>query len=92
MPARVKVVEEFKNAVGTCNWASPPPVVDLRLGTEDGSYVVVVKKLMQCALLNQEQTALSLSLSLSLPWWTCSWAQRTSAMLSWSKSWRSAPS
>ena len=52
VPARVKVVEEIKNAVGTCDWASPPPVVDLRLGTADGSYVVVIKKLLQCALLN----------------------------------------
>jgi len=57
VPARVKVVEEIKNAVGTCDWASPPPVVDLRLGTADGSYVVVIKKLLQCALLNSERGA-----------------------------------
>ena len=57
VPARVKVVEEIKNAVGTCDWASPPPVVDLRLGTADGSYVVVIKKLVQCALLNSERGA-----------------------------------
>ena len=57
VPARVKVVEEIKNAVGTCDWASTPPVVDLRLGTADGSYVVVIKKLVQCALLNSERGA-----------------------------------
>jgi hypothetical protein len=32
-------------------------VVDLRLGTADGSYVVVIKKLVQCALLNSERGA-----------------------------------
>ena len=56
VPARVKVVEEIKNAVGTCDCASPPPVVDLRLGiTEDGLYVVVIREVVQCALLNSER-------------------------------------
>ena len=52
MPAVVRVVEEIKNAVGSCDWASPP-VVDLRLGiTADDSLVVVIRELVQCALLN----------------------------------------
>jgi hypothetical protein len=57
VPARVRVVEEIKNAVGTCDWASPP-VVDLRLGiTADGSCVVVIREVVQCALLNSERGA-----------------------------------
>ena len=57
LPARVRVVEEIKNTVGTCDWASPP-VVDLRLGiTADGSYVVVIREVVQCALLNSERRA-----------------------------------
>ena len=57
VPARVRVVEEIKNAVGTCDWASPP-VVDLRLGiTADCSYVVVIREVVQCALLNSERRA-----------------------------------
>ena len=44
------VVEEIKNAVGTCCFASPPEV-DLRLGiTADGRYVVVIREVVQCAL------------------------------------------
>ena len=55
MPAVVRVVEEIKNAVGSCDWASPP-VVDLRLGiTADDSLVVVIRELVQCALLNSER-------------------------------------
>ena len=54
MPAVVRVVEDIKNAVGSCDWASPP-VVDLRLGiTADDSLVVVIRELVQCALLNSE--------------------------------------
>ena len=57
MPAVVRVVEEIKNAVGSCDWASPP-VVDLRLGmTADDSLVVVIRELVQCALLNSERGA-----------------------------------
>jgi hypothetical protein len=53
----VRVVEEIKNAVGTCAWASPP-VVDLRLGiTADGLYVVVIREVVQCALLNTKRKA-----------------------------------
>jgi hypothetical protein len=49
VPARVRVVEEIKNDVGTCDWASPP-VVDLRLGiTADCSYVVVIREVVQYA-------------------------------------------
>jgi hypothetical protein len=56
-PVVVRVVEEIKNAVGTCDWASPP-VVDLRLGiTADGSYVVVIREVVQCAFLNSERRA-----------------------------------
>ena len=57
MPVVVRVVEEIKNAVGTCAWASPP-VVDLRLGiTADGLYVVVIREVVQCALLNTKRKA-----------------------------------
>jgi hypothetical protein len=57
VPAVVRVVEEIKNAVGSCDWASPP-VVDLRLGiTADDSLVVVIRELVQCALLNSERGA-----------------------------------
>ena len=49
MPAVVRVVEEIKNAVGSCDWASPP-VVDLRLGmTADDSLVVVIRELVHSA-------------------------------------------
>ena len=57
VPVVVRVVEEIKNAVGTCAWASPP-VVDLRLGiTADGLYVVVIREVVQCALLNTKRKA-----------------------------------
>jgi hypothetical protein len=57
VPVVVRVVEEIKNAVGTCDWASPP-VVDLRLGiTADGIYVVVIREVVQCAFLNSERGA-----------------------------------
>ena len=57
VPAVVRVVEEIKNAVGSCDWASPP-VVDLRLNiTADDSLVVVIRELVQCALLNSERGA-----------------------------------
>ena len=47
MPAVVSVVEVIKNAV-----------VDLRLGiTADGSYVVVIREVVQCALLMSEHGA-----------------------------------
>ena len=52
VPAVVRVVEEIKNAVGTCGFSSPPEV-DLRLGiTADGRYVFVIREAVQCALLN----------------------------------------
>jgi hypothetical protein len=57
VPAVVRVVEEIKNAVGTCGFASPPEV-DLRLGiTADGRYVVVIREVVQCALLNLKTQA-----------------------------------
>jgi hypothetical protein len=57
VPAVVRVVEEIKNAVGSCDWASPP-VVDLRLGiTADGSYVVVIREVVQYVFLNSERGA-----------------------------------
>ena len=57
VPVVVRVVEEIKNTVGTCAWASPP-VVDLRLGiTADDLYVVVIREVVQCALLNSKRNA-----------------------------------
>ena len=57
VPAVVRVVEEIKNAVGTCGFASPPEV-DLRLGiTADGRYVFVIREAVQCALLNLKAQA-----------------------------------
>ena len=57
VPAVVRVVEEIKNAVGTCGFSSPPEV-DLRLGiTADGRYVVVIREAVQCALLNLKTQA-----------------------------------
>ena len=55
VPAVVRVVEEIKNTVGTCGFASPPEV-DRRLGiTADGRYVFVIREAVQCALLNPAQ-------------------------------------
>ena len=57
VPAVVRVVEEIKNTVGTCGFASPPEV-DLRLGiTADGRYVFVIREAVQCALLNLKTQA-----------------------------------
>jgi hypothetical protein len=57
VPAVVRVVEEIKNAVGSCVWASPP-VVHLCLGiTVDCSYGVVIREVVQCAFLNSERGA-----------------------------------
>jgi hypothetical protein len=43
LPTVVRVVEEIKNAVGTCGFASPPEV-GLRLGiTADGRYCDVTE-------------------------------------------------
>jgi hypothetical protein len=47
----VRVIEEMKNNMGSCDWASPP-MVDLRLGiTANSSYVVVIREVVQCVLL-----------------------------------------
>ena len=57
VPAVVRVVEEIKNAVGTCGFSSPPEV-DLRLGiTADGRYVFVIREAVQCVLLNLKTQA-----------------------------------
>ena len=49
VPTVMCVVEEIKNAVGTCCFASPPEV-DLHLGiTADGRYVFVIREVVQCA-------------------------------------------
>ena len=57
VPAVVRIVEEIKNAVGTCGFASPPEV-DLRLGiTADGRYVFVIREAVQCVLLNLKTQA-----------------------------------
>ncbi len=46
MPAVGRVIEEIKNAVGTCGFASPPEA-DLRLGiTADGRYCDVTESVI----------------------------------------------
>ena len=53
----MRVIEEIKNTVGTCGFASPPEV-DLRLGiTADDRYVFVIREAVQCALLNLKTQA-----------------------------------